>query len=157
MRRTLDQPSSGEFAPAVSATRRCHAPVQANGYVAEIHVGARLYSQPLQSRTPSHRPRHLQDPALRVHGGMEESCKLTSANAGFPGVDSVTLTVPAGPIRSLLYPRLCGVGCLAPTRTGGDHEYRAALASFRSFCRISRHVLPGARGTAGNYPLSGLY
>src|SRR5450755_4096866 len=94
MRRSLDQQSGGEFAPAVSATRRCHAPVQAHGYVAEIHVRARVYSQPFQSRTPSHRSRHMQDPSLRRHGGVEESCKLTSANVGFLGVDSVTLTVP---------------------------------------------------------------
>src|SRR5450755_136084 len=94
MRRPLDQQSSGEFAPAVSATRTCHASVQANGYVAEIHVRAHVYSQPFQSRTPSHRPRHVQDPSLRCHCGMEESCKLKSANAGFLGVDSVTLTVP---------------------------------------------------------------
>src|SRR5450755_4005141 len=99
MRRPLDQQSSGEFAPAVSATRTCHALVQANGYVAEIHVRARVYSQPFPSRAPSHRPRHVQDPSLRRHGGVEEACKLMSTNAGFLRDVAVTLTVPVLVVR----------------------------------------------------------
>ena len=95
--RSLAQQPGREFAPAVPTTGSGNGQFQGRKDPAEICFRPCLDPQPLQPRTPSQPPRHLQAEPLGRPGRMASTCSLRPFDCRFYKSCPVNLTMPKRP------------------------------------------------------------